>query len=608
MAKKTLDLDATIRPESLALGISDKYNTWKLGRAKKEAASTEVLNYVFATDTKTTTNNKLPWKNSTTRPKLCQIRDNLKANYLSALFPNEEWFSWIPGDLESSTKEKKLAIESYMRHIFRSSKFSYTIGQLLDDWIDYGNCFADVRTVVETTKVGANEISVYTGPKLVRISPLDIVFDISADDFDNAPCITRTLMSIGQLHKLQRTDPDYKKITDAVLAKVKDNRYSVVGAGKGFSYDASKAQRLTADGFDNLHDYYNSGSVELLEFEGDYFDIEAGKLYENYRIVVVDRAYVAVSEPIVNWTGVKSKRHCGWRLRPDNAWAMGPLDNLVGLQYRLDHLENLKADVFDLIAYPITKVQGYVEEFDYTPGERIYMDADANVEHMGPDTTALNADLQIQVIENAMEELAGAPRQAMGIRTPGEKTAFEVQTLDNASGRLFQNKITYFEENFEDTLMNTMLEVARRNLDNEVIVGTVVNDLGTQEFLKLTREDITAKGRLTPSGARHYAAQAQLVQNVVALSNTGIYQDPGVQAHMSGKQLAKVVIDALNLNRYNVYGENIRVSEQLETQALAQQSQEELMVQAMTPVDQESAQEEGYDQTQENPSGAAEAV
>jgi hypothetical protein len=41
---------------------------------------------------------------------------------------------------------------------------------------------------------------------------------------------------------------------------------------------------------------------------------------------------------------------------------MGPLDNLVGMQYRIDHLENLKADVFDLIAFPPLKIKGYVED------------------------------------------------------------------------------------------------------------------------------------------------------------------------------------------------------------------------------------------------------
>ena len=52
---------------------------------------------------------------------------------------------------------------------------------------------------------------------------------------------------------------------------------------------------------------------------------------------------------------------------------MGPLDNLVGMQYRIDHLENLKADVFDQIAYPIIKIRGDVEDFDFEPAARIYM-------------------------------------------------------------------------------------------------------------------------------------------------------------------------------------------------------------------------------------------
>src|SRR6185295_11671038 len=120
-------------------------------------------------------------------------------------------------------------------------------------------------------------------------------------------------------------------------------------------------------------------------------------------------------------------------------------------------------------------------EFDNNPGARIYMEENADVEHLRPDATALQADLQINIIENTMEELAGAPRQAMGIRTPGEKTAFEVQTLDNAAGRLFQHKAEYFEDNFLEPLMNTMLEVARRTLQAPVLVALVADDNGITE-------------------------------------------------------------------------------------------------------------------------------
>lgn len=595
MRKKTLDLDLLIQPESLAVATADKYRTWKDGRRIKEKQSAEVLSYVFATDTTTTSNSSLPWKNKTTRPKICQIRDNLKANYMSALFPNDNWFTWEPGDEEAATKETKLAIEAYMRHIFRSSKFAFTVGQYLDDWIDYGNCFGDVTGMSETQKLGATTLSIYTGPKAIRISPLDIVFDITAPSFDDAPCITRSTVSIGMLYKMLATNPDNAVVAKRTIEKLSNNRRLIGTAGSN-EYDQDKAQRLLADGFNSLPEYYNSGVVELLEFEGDYFDVQTNTLYENYRIVVADRAYVVLNEPISNWSGTRHKRHCGWRLRPDNAWAMGPLDNLVGLQYRIDHLENLKADVFDMIAHPMTKVKGYVEDFDYGPGQRMYMEQDADVEHMRPDSTALNADFQIQNLENSMEELAGAPRSAMGIRTPGEKTAFEVQTLDNAAGRLFQSKVSYFEQFFLEPLINSMLEVARRNLDAPALVSVVSDDLGIREFLQITPEDIRAKGRLVPMGARHFASQAQLVQNLVSLSNTGLYQDPAVQAHMSSKGIAKVLVSALNLDRYNIYAENIRVTELQETQQLSQQSQEEVAMHAMTPIEEpEPNMVESYD-------------
>ena len=68
----------------------------------------ELRNYVFATDTTTTSNSTLPWKNSTTLPKLCQIRDNLHSNYLTALFPNENWLQWEANTRDGNKKDTAL--------------------------------------------------------------------------------------------------------------------------------------------------------------------------------------------------------------------------------------------------------------------------------------------------------------------------------------------------------------------------------------------------------------------------------------------------------------------------------------------------------------------
>ena len=278
------------------------------------------------------------------------------------------------------------------------------------------------------------------------------------------------------------------------------------------------------------------------------------------------------------WIGTSNKRLTGWRTRPDNLYAQGPLDNLLGMQYRINHLENLKADVFDMIAYPVQKIKGDVEEYEYQPGERIYCSEDGDVQFMHPDTTALQADLQISALEQKMEEFAGAPRQAMGIRTPGEKTAFEVQALENAAGRIFQEKVLNFER-FLEELLNLMLESARRNLEGQDLVRVLDADLGVEEFIQVTREDITATGKLRPMGARHFAATAQLVQNIVSALNSPLGQDPTVMSHVSGKELARIMFEEIpGLRRFTLVRDNVRLFEQAETMRLQQQIQEDLAV------------------------------
>ena len=374
--------------------------------------------------------------------------------------------------------------------------------------------------------------------------------------------------------------PGYEHLEEAF--RKADNARGTAHNGLYSTEDFEKACGYSIDGFGNLKEYYQSPYVEILEFEGDIHDPETGELLRNHVVTIIDRSYVVRKQPIPSWLGKGSKAHVGWRLRPDNLYAMGPLHNLVGMQYRIDHLENLKADVFDLIAYPPLKIRGEVEPFDWGPGEEIILDdPESDVEMLVPDTTALNADMQIDILENKMEEKAGAPKQAMGIRTPGEKTAHEVQTLENAAGRIFQEKVTNFEINLLEPILNSMLEISRRNLDTSDIVRVMDDDLGISRFITITKEDITAKGKLRPIGARHFAARAQLVQNLTGIFNTqlGVVIAP----HISSKQLAKLVEEVLGLQRFQLVQDNIAIFEQAETQRLLNQTQEDLEVEQMTP-------------------------
>jgi len=555
--------------------IAFLWDKWNQQRFSKINQWSELRNYVFATDTSTTTNAKLPWKNSTTTPKICQIRDNLHANYISALFPNSNWMKWEGGTFEDDTKQKADAITAYIYTKTQECGFRDIMSKLVYDYIDYGNVFAEVDYVrnVHLDENGL-PITIYEGPIPRRISPLDIVFNPIAPSFDESPKIIRKILQKGELIKLAQGDKDW-------MAAYQKHEHILSKSGSYSVEDFQKAMGISIDGFGNLQEYYQSQYVEVLEFRGDYLDPVTNEIKDNYSITVIDRVILVCDKPIDNWLGKSSLVHVGWRYRPDNLWAMGPLDNLVGLQYRIDHLENLKADAMDLAVHPPVVVYGDVDPFDWGPGVQIPIVSDGKIEELGKNLNSIiTADQQIATYEQKMEEYAGAPKQAMGIRTPGEKTAFEVQQLENAAGRIFQEKVTQFEAMMVEPVLNLMLECARRNISAIDIARSFDDDFGVDMFLEITKEDITARGKLRPIGARHFGERAQLLQNINQLFNGPLGKM--IAPHVSPKALAYLVEDALNIHKYEVVRPNAGMVEQAEQKQMAgnldQQVQEEQSV------------------------------
>jgi len=565
MAGTNIDLDMLLDPHSMAVEISQQWTDWNNARRQKIEEWKELRNYIYATDTRTTSNSKLPWTNSTTTPKLTQIADNLHANYFAALFPQKRWFRFEANDQDSDTKSKRDVIQSYMQNKIRQSDFENTVSRILNDYIQYGNCFATVDFTRDYIEMDGEIIVNYVGPKLVRISPFDICFNPLAPNFSESPKIIRSIVTLGEIARKIEESVDNAYMSD-VLDRMMVNRTSTVIQ----DVDVTKSQGFIADGFSNIKEYYDSNYVEILTFYGDIYDKDTKTFHKNRVITVVDRAYVLSNEQNPSWLGKSAVFHAGWRERPDNLYAMGPLDNLVGMQYRIDHLENLKADVFDQIAYPIMKIRGDVEDFDFEPGSRIYMGEEGDVGYLMPDSTALNADFQIQNLEGKMEMMAGAPREAMGIRSAGEKTAFEVQQLMTAAGRIFQHKTAHFERVFLEPILNAMLEAARRNMDYADTVRVLNEDSGLFFFEQITKEDIKANGKIVPMGARHFAERAQRIQNLTQLYQIKL-SDPTIAAHMSGKEFARILAD--ELGEPALFGENITVVEQLQTQRVATEAQ-----------------------------------
>ena len=561
MAGTTLDISSIVIPDLLASEIATQWTTWSASRQKWIEEKKELRNYLYATSTATTTNGLLPWSNTTTTPKLTQISDNLHANYFAALFPQVKWMKWEALDRESNTKIKTENIQSYMDNKLRQSGFINEASKILQDYIIYGNCFATVqfdRTF--GTKADGLEVISYVGPRMVRISPFDIAFNPTSSSFAKSPKIIRSMLSMGEIKRLS-DESSANAYLKEILGKMSYARESVQGG-----IEVEKSNAYIADGFSSITSYYESNYVEVLTFYGDIYDTETQALMKDRIITVVDRAYVLDNKENPAWNGQSPIFHAGWRDRPDNLYAMGPLDNLVGMQYRLDHLENLKADVFDQIAYPMIKIKGDVEDFDFEPGAKIYMGDEGDVGYLVPDSTALQADMQIKMLEDKMEEMAGAPRQAMGIRTPGEKTAFEVQTLENSASRIFEHKAAHLERTFFEPVLNCMLENARRNLDLEEEISIQDKSTGATVFLAITKEDILGNGKIVPIGARHFAERARRLQNLNTMWQIKM-GDPTVGAHLSGKRFAEIL--SQELGEPSLFGDNIGVTEQAETQMAA---------------------------------------
>lgn len=563
-----------------AAEIARNWDTWVQARREAEHRWQEALQYCTAADTRSTSNVQNPWDNSTNLSKMGQIADNLEANYEPALMPNDNWFRFEADTTNSASIELRKKIEAYLRTKNRLNNFVLELKKCIRDWIYTGNCFGEVfyHTEYVYPKGSDEPVEGYTGPKFRRISPYDIVFNPLASDFDHSPKIKRTLYSIGELAKLARdARGDENNWAAKAFALARELR---AASGQVGREETLKLYNLPFEGFGTSYDYLMSGTVEILTFYGDLYNVQTDDLMTNREIMVVDRRKVVSNEPITTATGFPHIFHCGWRIRPDNLWAQGPLELLVGLQYRVNHIENSKADAYDQQIDPDLVFRGTIDVIQ-DGARKIYISEDAagDVRRLAPDTTILNANLEINYLMNLMEELAGAPKDAVGIRTPGEKTAFEVDQLFERSNRVFLNKVNYMQTVFLDRVINAELEVARDNVARIDTVPVVGDDDGVVEFLEITKKDLSSSGKLVAVGARHYQRQRQLVQTLQQLQQ-GLLADPDVKVHISGRRLAEVIVnEIMNFPKFELYKPYVRIEERTEAEKLMAAAQGELQEQ-----------------------------
>jgi hypothetical protein len=578
MAGEAIELIQEVlgQEHSLASEIANLWTRWDQDRSVWKRNIKSLTEYLYAISTRSTDNGR-NFEHSTHRPKLAQLYDTLVANYFSGLMPTKAWLSIVSEDQgQYNNKDQRNKILAYIRTKHRLSKFASVLEDLVDDWVLYGNAFAMVYYTSESTNEdnawGQYENN-YKGPRVRRISPYDIVFNPRASSFERSPKIIRSLSSLGELVRDAQDNPDDGWKMD-VVDSMREQRVSLMTHQ---AEDINKSTQLVIDGFGSFAEYIQSDVVEILELYGDVYDKTTGELHRDQVITVADRRYVIRQQALSNWTGRPRIHHAGWRKRKDNLWAMGPLENVVGMQYRIDHLENARADAFDEMLYGDLVVTGAVEVEQHEDGSKTYTVAEGgSVGRLAPDTSVLNADFQISQLEQMMELYVGAPREAAGFRTPGEKTKFEVSVLTSAASRLFQHKMTRFEVEMLEEIVNSEIMVAAQSMGTGAEKVRYDNpDESVADFLEVTKEDLLIKGRVVPIGARHYARKQQLAGDFNSFTQV-LATDQELRAHFPSVKLAQFwesVLDAEEFNLFEAYG---RLDEQVEVQRRTQAAQQQL--------------------------------
>lgn len=589
---QTFDIYTSIDKDSDAVAIAEKWQAWESSKADWNKRYQETLQYLYATSTDeiySQAGTRAEYASNTHIPKLTQIYDLLCTYYGEALFSLSDYITWEGEAKDTLALAKRKHIKDFVKGMLNKGGFREKTLKLLQDYVAAGNPFVMPEWRQEfKTDSAKNKTLVWEGAVARIINPLDIVFDPTCKDFAHSPKIIRSVVSLGDLKLMSQHDVTMQKAFDKMIK----NRQKVQAAV--MEGDTIKGDMLDIAGFGTMSSYMCSDSCELLEFYGDLYDITTDTLKSKKKIVIMDRSVVLSEEdmlPINNYNYIFKG---GWRDRPDCLWSMSALENLLGMQYRIDFLENRRADCYDFISNPQIVEKGDVTAPEVPgPGMRWHCDKDADVRYLSPDSTILTADNYINMYEQKMDAFAGAPKEALGFRTPGEKTAFEVQQLMNAATRIFNRQIRKFEVEVFEPIVNAMYELfLYMKKGQKINIKTTSDEYNAPTVIEVSVDDLRGDGAIRAVGSEYYSDRAQTAQTLMQLGNSSLFMSPEVLANISPKVLGQVFLDVSGLNKYpDVFKENSRIYEAGEQQVLSQQVMKQI------DMEQASSLAEVYEET-----------
>lgn len=560
--------------EQAASHILSKFLEWDSYKNPAKDRWQEVEAYRYATDTNNDKMGGNAFDHSNHIPVVGPIAQDLEAIIGQVVLPHEDWFSFKPQDRKSAHKSAKEKVLAFLKNRHKISGFNKVVRKLVSDYITYGNAFGMVEFRDETTE----NKNGYIGPKLKRISPYDIVFDPTASSFEGTAKIIRDLISVGELVRLtQKGMLDEEQVSE-ILEDRKSSRVRSLT-----THD--KNQQYVPTGFTNYDAYITSGVVEILWFYGDIYDVERGLILNNRKMAAVDGKYLILDEEIETPTGRPHIFHAVWQPRPDNLWGMGPLDNIIGINYQINHRENAKNDALDKLINPDKVHLGNVEEvYDDETGVTIYLAPEGGgVQELGVNTQFFQFDLQIDRLSQIARTAARLPLDLIGFRSPGEKTFGEVQALTDGAMRGFIHKAQDFEVFLEEVL-TAELQISAENVASVIQVPGQVQE-GVIPFLDIAKKDLQVSGSLIPQGAQRFNRKNQILSTLAQISASPAFQMAA--PHMSGKAWSKAIEELAELEGFGLVEEFAAITEQAEAMIHQQQAEQVVAGQAAQPTIQE---------------------
>lgn len=561
MSKQPLAVQDYSDKNAVASTVAKTWFEWNNYRANARSLWAEIDSYIHATDTSSVSYEETDHK--TMIPVVSEIHEDLNAIMYGTVLPHEDWLGWRGYDTDAVTLEKRNKVLSYVKHLHLVNGFRKVSRRLLDDYSRYGNAFCQVQFQDHSVKdEDGNPVSGYTGGVPVRISPYDIVFNPTAVSFEDSPKIVRKMMAIGEFVEWAKSlEEQGVEISQDVVKQVVGRRDS--GSNNTDTSNVNKNAQYVPDGYGTIDQYYTSGFVEVLWFYGDIFDFSEAKNHKGRCLTVVDRDTCLFNTEELNPRIFKAS----WKPRPDNLWSQGALDSVVGINYMINHRENSKNDAIDRFIHPDMAFVGDVDEvYDETTGQTKYiMPEGGSVTEIRPDATVLTFNQEIDMHLDLARRAARLPQQLSGFRTAGEKTATEVQSLNDGAFRGFINKAEQFEQEFLEPIITAEIEIGKENFTSVVKV-LKEDEEGIFDVLEITQDDLSANGKIIPYGARRFARALQQQAGLNQLANSNLVSF--VQPHMDTWMLTQAVNDVYGFSDYNMFKKFASIDEQAEAQEM----------------------------------------